>query len=379
MTDVTLILCPECGAEFPMSEALDHQLQAAAAQQAAVLVQQQRSSLQKEAIEQVQQLTAFEITDLKNQISERDTLLSQFQANELALRQRERNLEAEKANLKFEAARQIDLERTQIRAEVAAQLTDQHRLKQAEWDRERMDFVRKLDELNRKVEQGSQKTQGDVLQTEIFGLLKDFFPNDALTYVSNGVHGADINHVIRNEKGETCGKILWESKNAKAWGSTWIQKLKDDLQREKADVGVIVSTILPGDQKLIAWKDGVGIAHFSALVGFAQTIRHSLVRLHQAQLTSELRGEKMGLIYEYVSGPRFHQRLGAVQDVASVMKRELEAERRTTENTFTKREKHLNRIMQAANLLHTEVDTILETASAPTGGLEILAHNDEAA
>jgi hypothetical protein len=275
------IKCPKCGEIIPITETLHHQLteqaraevkRELANEQKTLLSKEQglqareaklaeaeqdiddrvakklaaqKAKLSKEALEKAREEVSLELKDLEQDAAEKEEKLKTVLANELQLRKEKRELEAAKKNLELDVARKVDAERESIREEAMGQAAEQHRLKDAEKDQKLKDALRMNEDLNRKLQQGSQQTQGEVLELELEEVLRDCCRSDEILPVPKGVHGADVLHKVNNRFGACCGLIIWEAKHTKNWSDAWISKLKDDQQRARADIAVLVTDVLP--------------------------------------------------------------------------------------------------------------------------------------
>jgi hypothetical protein len=98
-------------------------------------------------------------------------------------------LERARANALREAHASLDL-KVQDRENIITQLRDQ------------------ITSLQRKAEQSSQQTQGEVLELALEHQLRSQFPFDLIEPVAKGEFGGDVLQHVRDNTGELCGKIL---------------------------------------------------------------------------------------------------------------------------------------------------------------------------
>jgi len=273
---VDTISCPNCGSSIPISETLSHQLaekasarfKAESVKQQQAIAQRERelaareetlvatvsqqveaakAALAEEASEKARTAVEVELADLKRQADEKEKLLQAAQAAELELRQQKRLLEDREKALELEVARKLDAERRTIEEATTKRLDEEHRLRDAEKDKKLQDIQRVNEELRRKLQQGSQQAQGEVLELELETLLANAFPFDSVSPVPKGVTGADVIQKVVSPSGHSCGTIVWEAKRTKNWSDGWLGKLKDDQRALKAELAVIVSEALPKD------------------------------------------------------------------------------------------------------------------------------------
>jgi hypothetical protein len=187
---------------------------------------QERTKLETEAKKRAEDAVSVEVKDMRERLRESEEKLEKAEQAELALRKRERELEQKEKTVELETARRIAAERVKVQEETAKALEEEHRLKDLEKDKKLQDAIKANEELRRKLQQGSQQTQGEVLELQIEQLIRSSFPGDAIEPVPKGVNGADVVHRVYNRRGDGCGVIVWESKHTKVWSDSWYQKLE---------------------------------------------------------------------------------------------------------------------------------------------------------
>jgi hypothetical protein len=203
---------------------------------------------------------------------------------------------------------------------------------------------RQIDDLKRKAEQGSQQLQGEAGEGELESLLRASFPSDEISTIGQGVRGADVQQVVLDARGRRCGAILWECKNTRNWSDTWIGKLKQDQRSLHADVAVIVSATLPKGCARFALVDGVLVTDFACASGVAAILRSNLWQLAQTRSASIKKEEKLELLYRYLSGVEFRQRVEAVVEAFATMRHDLEQERRASERQWARRARQIDAV-----------------------------------
>ena len=237
------IRCPNCRYVIPISEMLSHQIAERARAQSKAEIEELRTALAREQREIKEREKArgsvlLEIKDLKNQLAEVLKQRDAAQKGELEARKRARELDQRAKNLDLEAARKIDAERQKIQNETSKRAEERYQLKLAEKEKQIQDAKKANDELKRKLEQGSQQAQGEVLEIQLEELLRGAFPLDQIEAVPKGMNGADIVQKVFTRSGQYCGTIVWESKRTKSWSDGWLPKLKDDQRQLKAEIAV---------------------------------------------------------------------------------------------------------------------------------------------
>jgi hypothetical protein len=207
---------------------------------------------------------------------------------------------------------------------------------------------KQIEELRRKSEQGSQQLQGEVQELELEALLRSKFPHDTIEPVPKGEHGGDVLHRVVGPLGQTCGTILWESKRTKSWSDGWLAKLRDDQRAAKAEIAIIISQVLPKGVEAFDLIEGVWVTHPRTAIPVAMALRQTLLEVGLVRQASEGQQTKMEMVYQYLTGPRFRQRLEAIAEGFSSMREDLEREKRAIQKQWAKRDEQIERVVQAA-------------------------------
>jgi hypothetical protein len=282
---------------------------------------------------------------LEEQLKNKDEKLQQATKNEIDLRKEKIKLEEDKQSFELEKLRQLDEARKAITEEAGKKAAEEQQYVVAQLRKQLADATKAKDDLARKLEQGSQKTQGEVLELELEELLKIEFPHDEIVPVPIGVNGVDIVQKVIDRTGRTCGHIAWETKKTKSWNENWIQKLKDDQRAIKADLAVIVSAVLPEDVKGFVFRDGVWICDIKLIIPLAIAIRMNLESIAREKSMSVGKNEKMEVLYSYLTGVEFKQRVEAIVEAFTSMDASLKKERLAYEKIWAEREKQIKKVI----------------------------------
>lgn len=367
------------------SNLLEQERQALKKQQAEVSAQVQaeveasihkREAEIKEEAAKLAKTRAEEATEAQRKMLEEDlaaksAALKVSQETELALQREKRKLAEEKERMSLEIERTLNAERDQIRETVLKQADEETRLKFAEKEKRMADLQAQLKEAQRKAEQGSMQTQGDVLEVDLEQKLKQQFPIDKIAPVSTGVRGADITQEVISRAGRTCGKIIYETKRTKNWSNDWPSKLKGDLRESRADIAMIVTQALPADIDKFGEKDGVWVSDYTSAVPLAMALRSGLQEVMIAKGHQKGAKEKQALLYEYLTGNDFRQRVHAVIEAFSSMREDLEKEKRALTKYWSKREKQLGLVMDNMSGMFGDVQALSGNALETIDALEL--------
>jgi len=349
------ITCPSCEKKIPLTRALRAEIEASVKQQFDTTLAERerefdarlRDELQRaeaDAATRAEKKLAQELADLQEQLKDQAMRLDAARAMELALRRRERELEQNQRDLELSVARQLAEERTHLISETQQQMTEAHRLKDAEKERQLTDMRRQIEDLKRKADQGSQQLQGEAGEDVLETVLRGTFPLDEITGIGQGVRGADLHQVVCDARGARLGSILWECKNAKNWSEGWIAKLKADQRAMHADVAVLVTSSLPKGCSRFALIEGVLITDLACAAPLAAVLRANLAQMVQARGAAIHKEEKLELLYRYLSGIAFRQRVEAMVDGFTRMREDLEQERRASERMWARRQKQIEAV-----------------------------------
>jgi len=395
-----VIICPHCKKEIPLTEAISHQIreqlrkefeieikkkEQELAQREEMLSQKEKSleeeyikklkleiaRLEKEAKEKAEQSVAVELKDLQAEVAEKDQMLLESQNKELELRKQRRELEEKYKNIELETARKLDEERERMREEISKSVAEDHRLKDMEKDKKMNDMLRQIEELKRKAELGSQQLQGEVLELELEEMLKINFPLDNMEPVGKGKRGADILQRVHNQSGQYCGTIIWESKRTKGWSDGWIDKLKEDQREAKAEIAVLVATALPKEVNSFGYINGVWVSNPTIAVCLAMALRMNLIQVANAKMAAVDKGEKMEVLYNYLSGKEFGQRVEAIVEAFISMRSDLEKEKSAMNKIWSKREKQIERVIHNISGMYGEMQAIVGASLPQIKSLEL--------
>ncbi len=318
----------------------------------------ERRLIEEKVRKEAEESQRLEITDLKTQLEEKTRHLEKAEQQELELRKRQRELEEKEKAFELEMNRKLDTERQQIREKAVYEIEGSHRLKDLEKDKQLADMRRQIEELKRKAEQGSQKLQGEILELELEQLLKDEFCFDEFESIASGIKGADILQNVKTQAGRVCGKILWETKRTKNWSDGWIQKLKDDQRAAKADLAVIVSEVLPQGFHHFRQIETIWVTDIPSAISLALALRTLLIQVARTKEIQTGKEEKKEIVYSYLTGPEFRNRVQAIMEAFVGMKQDLDTEKRSMEKYWARREKQIEKIILNIAGMHGDLEGI---------------------
>ncbi len=316
---------------------------------------------------------ARELTDLQEVLKSRDEKLAEAQKAQADLIKKQRALDDEKRELELTVEKRVQVGLNEVRSLAKKEAEDEQRLKVMEKEQTIAAMQKQIEDLKRRAEQGSQQLQGEVQELELENLLRSKFPFDLIEPVPKGEFGGDALHRVRNPGGQPGGTILWESKRTKSWSDGWLSKLREDQRAAKAEIAVIVTQVLPKGVETFELLEGVWVTHPRAALPVAMILRQSLLELALARQSSEGQQSKTEMVYQYLTGPRFKQRVEAIVEAFSTMQEDLDKERKVIMKQWAKRQEQIERVMGATVGMYGDLQGIAGKSLQEIEGLSLQA------
>ena len=320
---------------------------------------------------------ARELAELQEVLKVRDEKLAEAQKAQAELIKKQRELDDAKRELELTVEKRVQDGLSEVRTQAKREAEEGLKLKVMEKDQTIASMQQKIEELKQKAEQGSQQLQGEVQELELETLLRAKFPFDSIEPVPKGEFGGDVLQRVVSQSGQTSGAILWESKRTKNWSDGWLVKLREDQRTAKAEVSVLVSQALPKGTETFDVIDGVWVTSPRAALPVATILRHTLLQVGMARQTSEGQQTKTEMIYQYLTGPRFRQRVEAIVEAFSTMQEDLDKERKAIMKQWAKREEQIERVMGATVGVYGDLQGIAGKSLQEIEGLEFPALESE--
>jgi hypothetical protein len=381
----TTIKCPNCRHEFAMEEAVSEQYKKDLREQMILFTRKKEEEFQKKDIELSRKLQEQEFifqqkmneekrliqqrleedirktihSDFENRLTilqqsneEQQEKLKSARQKELEFLQKEQALKNKEEELEISTQRKLQEERIKIADEIRRTEEQKNQSKETDFQlqlkekEKQLEDQRKLiEEMKRKADQGSMQLQGEVQELALEKLLQETFPFDLVEPVGKGIRGADCTLTIRNSTGQECGKIIYESKRTKNFEVDWVDKLKNDMRQQGAQVAILVTRIMPRDMTCFGEKNGVWICNFSEVKALTEVLRDGVIRIFQASKNQQNKGDKMQLLYDYLTSSEFSEQWKAIREGFSSMKMSIQRERDMMERLWKTREKQLEKVL----------------------------------
>jgi hypothetical protein len=403
-----LVKCPHCGGKFSPEEAIGHDLRIELEKKFEKQMAEHSRTLEERVRKQEAERFSLQMRALQEDTRSKSTRLKALEEESIRIQQLERDLRSREETIELEMKkrllerekliseqaekraidkallqvreRELKLEKEQERLEMimkkriqeeAEKVRDQEQMRSLELQKKLDDQSKLINEMKRKAEQGSMQMQGEVQELAIEDFLRNTFVRDETEEIGKGKRGGDCVQIVKDNYGNVCGRILYESKRTRHFSHEWISKMKDDMRLKQADLGVIVTEVLPDGFTRFGEIDGIWICTFPEFKALASLFRYNLSRIGEVLAAQENRGDKMRLIYRYVTGVEFRQKIEAAFESFKEMQDDLLKEKTIFLSHWAKREKRLLKAMENLVELYGDVRGIAGGAVQEISALEM--------
>ena len=312
-----------------------------------------------------------EMLELQQTLAQNNQKLAEAQQAQAELLRKQRALDDERREMELTIEKRVQATQADILAKAKFEAEDSLKLKLSEKDQQLLAMTKQIEDLKRRAEQGSQQAQGEILELELEALLKNKFPADIIEPVGKGEFGGDIVQRVNAALGATAGIILWEFKRTKNWSDGWLAKLREDQRAVKADIALIVSQVLPRDVETFDLIDGVWVAHTRCAIPVAVSLRQSLIAVAGSRTAQQGQQTKMEQVYQYLTGPRFRQRIDAAIEKFGDMKGDLDKERKFMTKQWAKREAQIIAVIETTAGMYGDLQGIAGKALPEIASLDV--------
>ena len=411
MSSESHIKCPNCGTEIDVNDILSHQLEEEIRQKYQAQLTEEKQKYQKEMETLNSAKEEFEERKKKENELFQDRLekqlkeeriaiesklkvkLSEEQADQFKVLQEELNQKSEQVkelNRTKAEIEKLKREKEEVKGIVEAESqkklneqlqTEKEKIRKSEEDKNELkmrDLQKQLDdqkrlteEMKRKQEQGSMQLQGEVQELAIEEWLQAQFPLDSIEEIKKGARGGDCIQTVNTFSQQNCGKIYYESKRTKDFQGSWIEKFKADMREKGADIGVLVTEAMPSDMQRMGLRDGVWVCSYEEFKGLCGVLRESIIQVSSAIGSQVNKGDKMQLLYEYLTSNSFRMQVEAIVEGFSSMKSALESEKRAMQRIWKEREKQIEKVINNTIDMHASIRGIAGNAIQAVKALEL--------
>ncbi|MBP9717733.1 DUF2130 domain-containing protein [Candidatus Gracilibacteria bacterium] len=406
MADQT-ITCPKCGEQIQLNDALTGKIreQLKGEIEKGVLEKEKQLAIKEKAVaesqknideqvskkldaektkimaiakEEAGKKLELEMQNLVKADEEKEKELEEMRKQAIASMDKARELETKDKKRELEFAQKMDEATRKIAEQAKLEADEASKKKLLEKDKTIEQMQKALEEAQRKAEQGSMQIQGDAQETDLKLALQSAFMSDTVEDIATGTKGADLLQTVFSSMGQKQGVILWESKNTKNWKEEWVRKLKDDQAHVKADVVIIATQVLPEDVETFGFRDGVWITAYKYALPLVAALRYQLSEMSKVKQSLVGKDAKMELLYNYLGGAEFKNRIETIVLAFGSLKKGLDAEKRAMEKIWNKREKEIDRVMKNTAGFHGDLEGIMGAAALPSiSALELGSGEEE--
>lgn len=325
------------------------------------------SEVQKELSEKGK----VEIENLHTTLKKKEEDLLSAQRKEIELLQQKQALEDAKARMDIEIQKTILEERKVLEDEISKRKDQENELRIKEFEKKMEDQRKLIEEMKRKSEQGSMQIQGEVQELAIEEQLAAAYPFDEIVEVGKGMRGADCIQIVKNTNGQVAGKIIYESKRTKSFAGDWVEKLKIDQRNEGADVAVLITQVLPKELDQFGFYNGIWVCQYHEFKALSAVLRDGVSKVALSKVAQENQGDKMSLLYNFMTSPEFRHQIEAIVEGFSSLKSELDREKRAMQRIWKEREKQIDKVINSTVEMYGSVRGIAGGSVQEIKGLEL--------
>lgn len=391
-----MIKCPKCGFEIELAKSMAGPMMDKMKKEHTAELERVRSEIQDNILDKAKEEAKAEFASIEkknkdtidqllkerqqaertrietqNILRENESKLAEAQDAQAAALKQSRELETQRREMEITIERRVaaDIDKAKVEAKWAAENAMEMRVKEKELTIESMQKV--IADLKQKSEQGSTQTQGEIQELVIESSLRARFMHDVIAEVPKGINGADCMQEVKDSTGKPCGTIIWESKRTKAWQDGWLTKLREDQRTAQADIAILVTQTMPKDAHGFDIIDGVWVCEMGLILPIATILRQSLIEVALARGAGEGQKTKMEILYGYMTGLKFKQRMQAIVEAFTAMQDGLQKERKAITKSWALREEQLNNVMESSVGMYGDIQGIAGRAVKEIEGLEI--------
>jgi hypothetical protein len=302
---------------------------------------------EKQRIEQ-NALESFEekIKFLEKENDDRRKENKELRAKEIALLEKEKALKNQQEEMELKLKEEILKESEAIETKAREAERQKFEMDKRQLLKQIEDSKKLAEEMRRKAEQGSMQLQGEVQELALEEMLGRKYPFDTIEEVKKGVRGADCIQTVVNKLNQECGRIVYESKRTKDFQNPWIEKVKQDQIKANADVAVIVTETMPKDMERFGERDGVWICNYREVESLSFVLREMIIRMHNIKSAEENKGDKMEILYNYLTSNEFSSKIQRIVEVYDNMILQLNREKRAMNKQWAEREKQIGLVQE---------------------------------
>ncbi len=408
---VNQINCPNCGTAIDVQDILSHQLEEEIKQKYQAQLQQSQlkvkeeekrlaqlqadfedkkrkeneifqERLEKQLAEQKKDMelklkakfnqeNAEQFAEMQKELVEKSEQLKELHRSKVEIERLKREKEEAKEVADLAAEKRLNAVLSIEKEKISKAEAEKNELRIKEMQKKLEDQMKLTEEMQRKQAQGSMQLQGEVQELAIEEWLATHFPLDTIDEIKKGARGGDCIQIVNTRTRQNCGSIYYESKRTKDFQPSWIEKFKADMRDKGADVGVLVTEAMPSDMDRMGIRDGVWVCSYEEFKGLCSVLRESVVQLSLAMTSQENKGDKMHMLYNFLTSNTFRMQIDAIVEGFTQMKEDLESEKRSMQRIWKQREKQIEKVVVNTIDMHASIRGIAGNAIQSIQALEL--------
>lgn len=417
MENSTRVACPNCGENIDVSTLLAHQLEedlkskyeAQKKRDSERLKLQERElqkqkdsfeenkrkenelfrerlevKLKEEAKKQEQKIKAKideeqsqQIAEIQKELNDKSEKIKELHKTRAEVEKLKREKAEARELLEIELQQKLNAHLGEERLKIKKLVEEKNELKIRELAKQLEDQKKLTDDMKRKQEQGSMQLQGEIQELAIEEWLASEFPLDTIEEIKKGARGGDCIQIVNTRVRQNCGKIYYESKRTKDFQPSWIEKFKDDIRDRNTNIGVLVTEVMPSDMDRLGLKDGIWICNFEEFKGLSKVLRQTMVLLDSSVVTQANKGDKMGMLYDFLTSNAFKLQIEGIVEGFTAMQNDLDSEKRSMQRIWKSREKQIERVINNTVDMYGSIKGIAGNAIGNIQALELGSGEDD--
>lgn len=308
-------------------------------------LKEERKALEDKLKQKLNAEQAEQFETLQKELNEKSEQIKELNRSKAEIEKLKREKEELKEAVQAEALKQLNQQLSEEKEKIRKSEEERNELRFKELMKQLEDQKKLTEEMKRKQEQGSMQLQGEVQELAIEEWLSTQFPLDTIEEIKKGARGGDCIQIVHTRTRQNCGTIYYESKRTKDFQPSWIEKFKADIREKGADLGVLVTEVMPSDMERMGLRDGIWVCTFEEFKGLCAVLRESIIQWSNVQASQENKGDKMSLLYDFLTSSTFRMQVEAIVEGFSQMKSDLESEKRSMMRIWKQREKQLEKVI----------------------------------
>ncbi len=394
------VRCPQCDTEINVNDILYHQLQEEAQKEfdkkysevknekkevekmklqlqesiekgVTTKLASEKSKLEKRIRDQVTEEKSGELNSIQEQLQEKIKESKDHNKLKADYSKLKRESQEQKEKIEAEAEEKLTQKLEEEKRKIRKDIEDKTQLKISEKEHVIDQLKEQLKDAQKKAEQISMQTQGEVQELAIEEFLRTNFPLDSIQEIKKGVRGGDSLQIVNTRTKQNCGSIYYESKRAKDFQAVWVDKFKMDMREKAATFGVMVVDSYPKEVQRVSQMQGIWICSFEEFKGLCYVLRESVILLDNAVVAQEGKGGKMELLYSFLTGQEFRMQVEAIVEGFSQMQTDMTKEKRAMESIWKQREKQIQKVLVNTTNMYGSIKGIAGSAIGNIKALEL--------